>query len=139
MPLFGAKTMKKFCQVLPSLAIGTVFFFVLIWLGFIVTLVVTRKSPYEIVWIVGGFYWPFLFGGLVLSRVKGFLFPQLLVPVSAFLALMTFQCLCLHARHWDRTYLFDSMFYLPFLAVPLASFGSLAAKLFFERPGHDLQ
>jgi len=120
--------MKKICRILQSLAIGAVFFFVLIWLGLIVTLVATRKSPYEIVWIVGGFYLPFVFGGFVLSRVKGFRFPQLLVPVSAFIAILTFQFLCLSARHWDRTYLFDSMFYLPFIAVPLAFLGVLASK-----------
>ena len=129
--------MKKICQILPSLAIGTVFFFVLIWLGFIVTLVAAGKSSYAFVWILGGFYLPFLLGGLVLSRVNGFRFPQLLVPVSALMALLTFQFLMLRARDWDRSYLFDSMFYLPFIAVPLAFLGFLASKLLFERPGHD--
>jgi hypothetical protein len=76
--------MKKIALILISLVLGVLFHFAGILLGNIATSVLTRKSPHQIVWLVGGYYIPFLICGMVLAVTRGFQYPRVLVPVCAF-------------------------------------------------------
>ena len=108
--------------------VGTVFLFALIWAGLIVTLVVTGKSPYNILWIVGGYYIPFFIGGFFLALARGFQFSRILVPLCALLAILILPLL--NAYNIQRSELFEPKYYLTFLAIPLAFAGCVVAHLF---------
>lgn len=121
--------MKQFAQILASLVVGTAFLFALTWAGFGVTLVVTRKSPYDLVWIVGGYYIPFFIGGFVLALARGFKFPRIFVPLCALFATLILPLL--NAYNIELSEILEPEFYLPFLAIPLAFAGCLVSQTLF--------